>query len=213
VKELLNGSRPADLWPEDMPRLEAQPAVATPPAEPVPALSTADPEPMAMPAAAMPAAAGPVAAPAVIHPEPAMVEEPLRVEPIDFPVPALAVIPVIERVELPVSAAVVAMVSDPDDLPAPLPQSTLPPPPAPSQEDRSPQAKVSLSNVFSAMLSAERQNPDALKSMAASPALSERAVEEIVQNVLRKMTNEHVRKIVLETAERLIREEIARIKL
>ena len=70
----------------------------------------------------------------------------------------------------------------------------------------------SLANVFSALLAAERQNPGARASIAASPALSEAAVEEVVQKVVRRMTDELVRKIVLETAERLIREEIARIK-
>ncbi len=70
----------------------------------------------------------------------------------------------------------------------------------------------SLANVFSALLAAERQNPAARASIAASPALSEAAVEEVVQKVVRRMTDELVRKIVLETAERLIREEIDRIK-
>jgi hypothetical protein len=73
-------------------------------------------------------------------------------------------------------------------------------------------ANQSLANVFSALLAAERKNPDALASAASSPALSEAAVEEVVQKVVRRMTDEKVRKIVLETAERLIREEIARIK-
>ena len=70
----------------------------------------------------------------------------------------------------------------------------------------------SLANVFSALLAAERQNPHARATPVTSPALSEAAVEEVVQKVVRRMTDELVRKIVLETAERLIREEIARIK-
>jgi hypothetical protein len=70
----------------------------------------------------------------------------------------------------------------------------------------------SLANVFSALLAAERKNPHARATLVASPALSEAAVEEVVQKVVRRMTDELVRKIVLETAERLIREEIARIK-
>ena len=73
-------------------------------------------------------------------------------------------------------------------------------------------ANMSLANVFSALLAAERTNPDTRESMAASPSLSEAAVEEVVQRVVRRMTDEKVRKIVLETAERLIREEIDRIK-
>jgi hypothetical protein len=70
----------------------------------------------------------------------------------------------------------------------------------------------SLANVFSALLAAERKNPEARATLVASPALSEAAVEEVVQKVVRRMTDELVRKIVLETAERLIREEIDRIK-
>ena len=70
----------------------------------------------------------------------------------------------------------------------------------------------SLANVFSALLAAERKNPEARATLVALPALSEAAVEEVVQKVVRRMTDELVRKIVLETAERLIREEIDRIK-
>lgn len=206
VTELLSGARSADLWPADMPRLEAQPSGATPRVEPVPEPEPALPEPVS---------SEPIVTPAAAVPEPAPVEAPRSVEPVDETVPALPMIPAIERVALPVSAAVAAIVSETDDLPVPTKVAAFVSDPVdlpvPTKVEARP--KVALSNVFSAMLSAERQNPDALKSMAASPALSEAAVEEIVQNVLRKMTNEHVRKIVLETAERLIREEIARIKL
>jgi hypothetical protein len=42
--------------------------------------------------------------------------------------------------------------------------------------------------------------------------MSEAAIEEIVHRVLARMTQETVRRTVLETAERLIREEIDKIK-
>lgn len=54
--------------------------------------------------------------------------------------------------------------------------------------------------------------PDATATPVASPLLTEAAIEEVVQRVVRRMTDEQVRAIVLETAERLIREEIDRIK-
>ena len=74
-------------------------------------------------------------------------------------------------------------------------------------------AAGSLASVFSALLAAEQGHPDGRLPKAASPALSEAAVELLVERVVRRMTGELIRKTVLETAERLIREELDRSKL
>jgi CheY-like chemotaxis protein len=70
--------------------------------------------------------------------------------------------------------------------------------------------KVSLANAFSALLAAERSRPAA--ASVAVPEIPEAAIEEAVRRILARMTGETVRQIVLETAERLIREEIEKIK-
>jgi hypothetical protein len=72
--------------------------------------------------------------------------------------------------------------------------------------------KVSLSNAFSALLAAEQTNPAAAASPATTVIISETAIEEAVRRVLAKMTDDVVHRIVLETAERLIREELEKIR-
>ena len=72
-------------------------------------------------------------------------------------------------------------------------------------------AKVSLANAFSALLAAEQLHPT-YRAPIATPAISEAAIEEVVRRVLMRMTDEIVHKTVLDAAERLIREEIDRIK-
>jgi|CXWK01.1.fsa_nt_gi CheY-like chemotaxis protein len=87
------------------------------------------------------------------------------------------------------------------------------PAPAPGRETPTPPAEpMSLAAVFSALLAAERKGTDTRPEPIVGAALSEAHVEEVVQRVVSRMTDELVRKIVLETAERLIREEIDRIK-
>jgi CheY-like chemotaxis protein len=81
--------------------------------------------------------------------------------------------------------------------------AAAPPPPAPT--------KVSLANAFSALLAAEQSRPAAAASVA-PPEIPTEVIEEAVRRILNQMTGEAVRQIVLETAERLIREEIERIK-
>lgn len=78
-------------------------------------------------------------------------------------------------------------------------------PPAPSAGDR-----PALSSAFAALLAAERTQPKA--DPAPNVPLSESAIDEIVKRVLARMTGDTVHRVVLETAERMIREEIARTK-
>ena len=76
------------------------------------------------------------------------------------------------------------------------------PPPAPPQ-------KVSLVNAFSALLAAEQSGP---APAAAGGQISDASIEDAVRRVLSRMTDDLVRRIVVETAERLIKEEIEKIK-
>ena len=73
--------------------------------------------------------------------------------------------------------------------------------------------KVSLSNAFSALLAAEQTNPSAAPAAPATTVIiSESAIEDAVRRVLAKMTDDLVHRIVLDTAERLIREELEKIR-
>jgi CheY-like chemotaxis protein len=188
VRDLLAGERTEDLWPADMPRLERAPAPVTEvPFAPPPIPSSVQIVPHA--------------------PEPPPAEDGAHVLSVPYGAEgdtdladALARL---EFVDVPGTGA----------QPAHLELESLDPPIAPRAASSAPSpANQSLANVFSALLAAERKTPNMLTAAAPSPALSEAAVEEVVQKVVRRMTDELVRKIVLETAERLIREEIARIK-
>jgi len=70
-------------------------------------------------------------------------------------------------------------------------------------------SRVSLANAFSALLAAEQS---AQTPTPAQTALPDAVVEEAVRRALVRMTDSIVRRIVVETAERLIREEIEKIK-
>jgi len=74
-----------------------------------------------------------------------------------------------------------------------------------------PAQKVSLVSAFSALLAAEQSAAPAPLAGGAAP-VTEATVEDAVRRVLAKMTDELVRRLVLETAERLIKEEIEKIK-
>ena len=78
---------------------------------------------------------------------------------------------------------------------------------------QAPPQKVSLVSAFSALLAAERSTlpPHGQPAAAAAP-ITEATVEDAVRRVLVRMTDELVRRLVLETAERLIKEEIEKIK-
>jgi hypothetical protein len=85
--------------------------------------------------------------------------------------------------------------------------------------ETAPSSKASLVNAFSALLGTESSAQPAPQPAGKTPQgapppadLSDAAVEAAVQRVLVRMTDEKVRRIVVETAERLIREEIDKIK-
>lgn len=289
VRALLSGQRPADLWPADMPRVDARPSELPPPrtvpafetmSEPGPLppappaesafelglddldlafsrldpvaapgkldaetvsdfqrdlhqLRSAAPEEPREPAASAPShfaedmdwdlPAMPAREPEVrrdLKPEP---EPELELEPVSLieapPPPPLE--PLEEFIPAP-SPAPAPPPSMPGPKPEPVPVVFVPPPapapvpppaPAPPPPQAAPQQPPpSLASAFSALLAAEQTQPQLRPSAAGSPALSDAAVEEVVKRVVTRMTDEVVRKVVLETAERLIREEIERIK-
>ena len=69
--------------------------------------------------------------------------------------------------------------------------------------------KLSLANAFSALLSAEQAQP---APQSLTPVVTEALVEDVVRKVLTRVTGDMVRSVVLEAAERLVREEIEKIK-
>jgi CheY-like chemotaxis protein len=71
--------------------------------------------------------------------------------------------------------------------------------------------RLSMAGAFSALLAAERAQPASARAERTPIAVSESTVEEIVRRVFARMTDDAVRRIVLETAERLIREELEKI--
>ena len=95
------------------------------------------------------------------------------------------------------------------------PSAALAPAPLelPAAEPPTPaRTKVSIASAFSALLAAEQSQPRTAARPDPAPALSEAAVEEVVRRVLARMTAESVHRIVLETAERLIKEELEKIR-
>jgi CheY-like chemotaxis protein len=72
-------------------------------------------------------------------------------------------------------------------------------------------ASASLTEAFAALLSAERGQPVSPVAPAQA-AISEETIDEIARRVLARMGTDDMRRAVLDAAERLVREEIDRIK-
>jgi hypothetical protein len=70
----------------------------------------------------------------------------------------------------------------------------------------------SLADAFAALLSAE-QGRSISPSKVGAPNVSDQAIDDIVNRVIARMTDQSVRDSVIQVAERLVREEIERIKL
>jgi hypothetical protein len=73
-------------------------------------------------------------------------------------------------------------------------------------------ATPSLAQAFAALLAAEQGQHFSPSTVSPAPAISEAMVEGVVRRVLAQMSDQAVRETVYEVAERLVREEIARIK-
>lgn len=179
---------------------------------------------MAKPAAPRPAdAPGPAPAPAGGRPaaEPADADpaKPLRPESAFLRMaprereaaPAAHAQAPVESLELPVGPIWDSGLGAPAPAPAPMPfPAAAPlPPVAPAVPAATPAPRVTLANAFTALLAAEQSAQPA----GVLPAtVSEASIEDAVRRVLVRMTDDLVRRIVLDTAERLIREEIEKIK-
>jgi CheY-like chemotaxis protein len=109
---------------------------------------------------------------------------------------------------VPMHAVPAAATAPPLDPPSDRPGWDNAPAAAPGdRRDPALPSRVALANAFSALLAAEQAMP-----AAAPPVLTEAMVDEAVRKALVRMTDNIVRRIVVETAERLIREEIEKIK-
>jgi CheY-like chemotaxis protein len=113
-------------------------------------------------------------------------------------------------------AALPAIAAAPAAAPAPSPV-VAPSHPQPVPQPVAPPASVSpapsLADAFAALLSAERAHPVTPSAIGApAPIVTDEALEEITRRVIARMSEQAVRDTVLDVAERLVREEIERIK-
>lgn len=111
--------------------------------------------------------------------------------------PPLAV-PTPPPVAAPAPAPVAAPVPVPAPAPVPVPAPQVLPPP-------------SLADAFAALLAAEQGQPLA-PSAVRTGDLPDAAMDDIVKRVIARMADQTVRNTVIDVAERLVREEIQRIK-
>jgi CheY-like chemotaxis protein len=203
---------PVDLgdWDPDLAGDPEKPAVVLPPPTPVaappPVPVAAAPPPSAPVAAAPPpvpvAAAPPPSVPVTAAPPPAAAAP---------PPPPLATSRAPQAPPLPVAPAP----SVPYSPPSPAPALARPEPPATSAVSTaavSPApAMPSLAEAFAALLSAEQSRSISPSTIGAS-AVSDDTVDDIVRRVIARLGDQAVRDTVVDVAERLVREEIARIK-
>jgi len=70
----------------------------------------------------------------------------------------------------------------------------------------------SLAEAFASLLSAERGRPITASAIGAAAPISDEKIEEIVRRVVASMADRTIRDTVIDVAERLVREEIDRIK-
>jgi CheY-like chemotaxis protein len=123
------------------------------------------------------------------------------------------------------SAPVAAPVLEREDLGASITELHTPPPRRTADGDPlstwdpdlsgdlTPGRQPHLANAFAALLAAEQghASPHAA-ALVAPPLVSDETIEQIVQRVLARLADDSMRRLVVETAERLVREEIDRIK-
>ena len=142
-------------------------------------------------------------------------EPPVAPLPVPAPVPAVAVAPV--NAVNAVNADAVTAVAQPAEVVTPPP-----PRPAPPSPDLSPRPLPALADAFAAILAAEQGEPAPVappvwpSSAGAGPAVPDDLVEQVSRRVLEQLSDcvvrDAVADIVSSIAERLVREEIERIK-
>jgi CheY-like chemotaxis protein len=96
------------------------------------------------------------------------------------------------------------------------PAAPYAPPPsasaAPSAASAASVPMPSLAEAFAALLSAEQSQQISPSTIASGTPVSDDMIEEVVRRVIARMNDDAVRETVLDVAERLVREEIDRIK-
>jgi CheY-like chemotaxis protein len=106
---------------------------------------------------------------------------------------------------------------NPDLTSAPQPSMSTAPATAPTAASAAPPGPAPLppmpplADAFAALLAAERGQP-VVPSAHRAAAISDEQIDEIVTRVIERMGDQSTRRTVLEAAERLVREEIQRIK-
>jgi len=147
---------------------------------------------------------------------------PAPAEPVERTKDAAAVVPFLpDTPAAPAKPRPVAAVPQPA-APAPVPPPPAPPAPVASTHAAPPpsvverpvqqppvQSEISLQEAFAALLAAEQTAGNA---PAAPTTVSNETIDEICRRVIARMGDEGMRAAVLDAAERLVREEIARIK-
>jgi CheY-like chemotaxis protein len=104
-----------------------------------------------------------------------------------------------------------ATVDSPGGTPAAIPLSAAPRPAERRAAPPSAPVTVSLPEAFAALLAAEQGAPVA-PSTHAAPFVTDALIDDVATRVIQRLGDETMRQAVLEAAERLVREEIARIK-
>ncbi len=231
VKDLLSGRRPAGLW-------AATPAAQTPVRSPAPAPPVAADRDLRAPAASAPpkaasdsledyfdrldaafsgvaAPGGPDASAAEPAPPPVspaafreLAPPPPAPEPAAGPLDDLATWDP-ELTGDPTRPSVAASPAPFTPAPEPAHLGAMFPPVAPAPAQGVPPSMPPLAEAFAALLSAEQHRPIAPAAFATVP---EDTLDEIVRRVVDQMSADTVRRTVVEVAERLVREEIERIK-
>ncbi len=129
-----------------------------------------------------------------------LVQAPVPVPVVEEPPPAPYVAPAVEPLPL-------ARLAPVPDEPAPV-APLASPPPAPAAQP----APVSLAEAFATLLAAEHGQAAAPIPLRQSVAPAPDLVDDIARQVLDRLQQDDMRRVVLDVAERLVREEIDRIK-
>ncbi len=187
------------------------PSIQPPAQRPSPIPFVAQPPPPPPPPAAPDTVSMPPAAPPQVHerpPQPAPPPVSTASTVVATPRP-VAEEPVAVQTQTPPVAAV-----DRPPAAAQPPTIATPPPAAPAAAAPSHGgvAVPALAEAFAALLSAE-QGRRVSPSAVGFATISDEAVDEIVEKVIARMTDKAVREAVIDVAERLVREEIERIKV
>ncbi|OFW08942.1 MAG: hypothetical protein A3H96_23025 [Acidobacteria bacterium RIFCSPLOWO2_02_FULL_67_36] len=235
VKDLLSGRRPAGLWagvpggqPARQPAASAttdfdlRGAVPPGPAGPSGSLEDyfdrLDAAFAGIDSGATPAAPAPAPAPAA--PRPSL--EPLQTAPPQAPVETFDAHDDLAGWDPdlrgdPSHPAVLDPIFVPPHEPAPARQpptptlvESVPQPAAVARATQTAQPTASLADAFAALLAAERGQPVA--PSAVRSAIPDQTIDDIVHRVIERLGDRAVRETVLDVAERLVREEIERIK-